>query len=144
MKVPDDARLDPGTGNYSVTVRYRTTESFGNILQKGQSGAKGGNWKFQAPKGIVRCVFRGTQGQATAGSGVAINDGRWHTVRCDRTPTSVTMTVDGRVTGKKNRSTGSISNSNPLTIGGKLDCDQINTTCDYFVGDIDYVTIATG
>jgi hypothetical protein len=28
-----------------------------------------------------------------------------------------------------------------MTIGGKLNCDQQQTTCDYFVGDIDYVII---
>jgi hypothetical protein len=26
-------------------------------------------------------------------------------------------------------------------MAGKLNCDQINTTCDYFAGDIDYVKI---
>jgi hypothetical protein len=27
----------------------------------------------------------------------------------------------------------------PMTVGGKLDCDQIDITCDYFSGQIDYV-----
>jgi len=30
----------------------------------------------------------------------------------------------------------------PFTIGGKTECDQITITCDYFVGDIDYVRIS--
>ena len=34
-----------------MTIRYRTTRSFGNIAQKGQNGAKGGYWKFEAPGG---------------------------------------------------------------------------------------------
>ena len=29
----------------------------------------------------------------------------------------------------------------PLTIGGKVDCDQVKVTCDYFAGDIDWVRI---
>jgi len=39
--------------------------------------------------------------------------------------------------------TGNIANNVPLTIGGKVNCDQYITTCDYFVGDIDWVTIET-
>lgn len=145
VTIPDAPQLDPGTSDYAVTVRFRTTRKFGNILQKGQSGAIGGMWKFQAPKGIVHCLFRGSNDErATAGSGVALNDGQWHTVRCDRTATRVTMTVDGVVTGIKNGSTGNISNSKPLTIAGKPNCDQITISCDYFVGDIDYVRIEKG
>jgi hypothetical protein len=29
----------------------------------------------------------------------------------------------------------------PLSIGGKVQCDQIDDTCDYFSGDIDWVRI---
>ena len=38
-------------------------------------------------------------------------------------------------------STGKISNTRPISIAGKLNCDQVTTTCDYFTGDIDYVKI---
>jgi hypothetical protein len=72
-----------------------------------------------------------------------VNDGAWHTVRCERTGSSVVMTVDGVVTGRNRNPTGSIANTRPLAIGGKLNCDQVNTTCDYFVGDLDYVKIQT-
>jgi hypothetical protein len=40
--------------------------------------------------------------------------------------------------------TGDITNTVPLTIGGKLNCDQISVTCDYFVGEIDYIRIEVG
>jgi hypothetical protein len=30
-----------------------------------------------------------------------------------------------------------------LTIAGKLNCDQVNTTCDYFAGDLDNLKIET-
>jgi hypothetical protein len=29
-----------------------------------------------------------------------------------------------------------------MTVGGKINCDQINVTCDYFSGDIDYIRIS--
>jgi hypothetical protein len=73
----------------------------------------------------------------------SLNDGQWHVVRCERTATQVVMTVDGVVTMRVRHATGMISNNVPLTIGGKLNCDQISITCDYFAGDIDYVTIET-
>ena len=143
-QVPDSATLRPGTSDYAVTVRYRTTENFGNILQKGQSGGTKGYWKFQQPKGIVSCLFRGASGSKSVNSGTPLNDGAWHTVRCERTATKVVMTIDGTKTRTATGATGAITNTAVLTIGGKLSCDQIEVTCDYFVGDIDYVRIEKG
>jgi hypothetical protein len=53
------------------------------------------------------------------------------------------MTVDGVVTGRNRNPTGSIANARPITIARKLNCDQVQTTCDYFAGDLDYVKIET-
>lgn len=138
--------LNPGSGTYSVTLRYRTTKHFGNIVQKGQAGAKGGYFKLENPNGRLNCVFRGVSSSGSflrkaVESGV-ISDGSWHTVVCTRTPTGLTLKVDGRQVAAAKGSTGKISNPNPITIGGKLNCDQVNTTCDYFTGDIDYIKIA--
>jgi Laminin G domain len=144
VQVPNDSSLNPGTRNFSITVTYRTTHSFGNLIQKGQSGAKGGYFKIQLPNGIAQCLFRGASGSIAVGSGRALNDGQWHTLHCQRTSTAVTMTVDGKVTGKKSGATGTISNSSPLTIAGKLNCDQVKVTCDYFAGDVDRVQLDAG
>ena len=32
-----DSRLNPGSDDYAVTIRYRTNQHFGNIIQKGQA-----------------------------------------------------------------------------------------------------------
>jgi hypothetical protein len=145
VQVPDSPLLDPGTRDYAVTIRYRTTQNFGNVLQKGQSGVAGGYWKFQAPKGVLSCLFRGAAGSRSVNSGVPLNDGAWHIVRCERTADRVTMTVDAgtpaQITRRALGLTGSIANASPLTIGGKASCNQVTVTCDYFSGDIDYVTI---
>jgi len=142
VQVPHDNRLNPGTGNFAVELRMRTTNSFGNVIQKGQAGSPGGYWKFQQPSGKISCLFRGSAGSSTASSGtVRVNDGAWHTVRCERTSSSVVMTVDGAVTGRNRNATGTIANTRPVTIAGKLNCDQVEITCDYFAGDIDYVRI---
>jgi hypothetical protein len=144
VRVPHNSRLNPGSGNFAVELRLRTTHSFGNVMQKGQAGAAGGYWKLQQPSGKISCLFRGVVGSSTASSGtVRVNDGAWHTVRCERTSSSVIMRVDGVVTGRNFNATGSIANTKPLSIAGKLNCDQVTITCDYFAGDIDYIKIQT-
>jgi hypothetical protein len=143
VTIPHNDRLNPGTGNFAVEIRMRTTHSFGNVIQKGQAGSKGGYWKFQQPSGKITCLFRGSAGSSTAGAGstVRVNDGNWHTVRCERTSSMVTMLIDGVVTGRNRNATGTIANTRPVTIAGKGNCDQVTITCDYFSGDIDYVKI---
>jgi hypothetical protein len=151
ITVPDakDGSLDPGAGRFSVEIRYRTTHAFGNIIQKGQATTVGGQVKFQQPKGKISCMFKTSTGTATASSGtLLLDDGAWHVVRCDRTPSAVTMYVDGVKTMRINHTTGTLNNTKPWTIGGKLDCDAAAgsgaDSCDYFAGDIDYVRLIKG
>jgi hypothetical protein len=141
VTVPDDSELDPGTRDYAVTLRLRTTYQFGNIIQKGQSTVSGGNFKLQIPNGIVECVFRGSNGSILVSSTRRLNDGSWHTVRCERTYADVTLTVDGSRVARRSGWTGRIDNSWPLSIGGKTSCDQVYVGCDYYAGDLDYVEI---
>ena len=54
------------------------------------------------------------------------------------------MYVDGVFMSRKVGSTGAIDNTIPMTIGGKINCDQVAITCDYFTGMIDYVRISRG
>jgi PKD repeat protein len=146
VQVHDD-RLNPGIGDYAVTVRFRTTETFGNIIQKGQSGAPGGNFKWQIPRGKLVCKFKGLDANGavvskSVNSGeTLLNDGAWHVVRCERKGDKVIMTIDDTITRTGIGHTGNIVNTSPLTIGGKLNCDQVEITCDYFVGEVDYVKI---
>lgn len=145
IRVSDAWALDPQTRDYAVSIRYRTTQRSGNLLQKGQSAAPGGFWKLDSHKGVLRCLFRGARGSESVNSGSALNDGSWHTVRCLRTADRVTMTVDAgtkaQITRRALGVTGKISNANPLTIGGKANCDQVKVSCDYYTGAIDYVRI---
>ena len=147
--VPDapDGSLDPGPGNFSVEVRFRTslvgTET-PNLLQKGQSGATGGQVKLQLVQGRLSCTFKTPQGTATDVEEVAVADGGWHVVRCDRTPTSVTVFVDGARSGARNATTGTLNNTKPWAVGGKQQCDARSVDCDYFAGDVDYVRLTKG
>lgn len=145
---PDDS-LDPGTDNFSVEIRYRSKDKFGNVLQKGQSRTRGGQVKFQQPKGVISCMFKSPTGRAATSSKTPLNDGQWHVVRCERTPTQVTMYVDGVFRNRIRKPTGNINNNKSWTIGGKYECDTGDPTvgadsCDYFPGDIDYVKFTKG
>lgn len=142
----DDQRLDPGDHSWAISFRYRTSRPYGNIVQKGQAHSKGGQIKFQLPKGQISCMFKGAGGERRSIKTInRYDDDQWHTVRCVRTPASVTLTVDeGTPTAETRRingSSGTIDNVIPMTIGGKINCDQVDITCDYFQGDIDWVTV---
>ena len=141
IQVPDHAYLDPGSDTFTLEIRYRTKEKFGNIIQKGQSATPGGQWKVQNPGGLPSCLFKSGTNRVATQSKVALNDNLWHTLTCVKTPTSVTLYADGVYQSRKNGVTGTINNSKPVTIGGKFDCDQVTVTCDYFSGQIDSVKI---
>lgn len=144
-RVPHTTLFNPDAGDFSVTIRLRTRNSFGNVIQKGQGTAVGGYWKFEIPGGLPRCLFRGATGASRTGyANVDVSDNRWHTITCNRTSSYVEMYVDGVRTSRAFGQTGTIGNNAQLSIGGKSQCDGVNTTCDYFGGDIDYVKISKG
>jgi hypothetical protein len=144
VTVPDSSALDPGDRDYAVSLRLRTTGKFGNIIQKGQATVSGGNFKLQIPNGIVQCLYRGSVTTLLVSSKRRLNDGRWHTVRCERTSSGVSLTVDGTVEARRSGRTGKISNSWPVAIGGKTSCDQVKVGCDYYVGDLDWIRLEAG
>ena len=141
--------LNPGTADFSVTVRLRITsvvQSLGNVMQKGQTGTAGGLWKIQLDggNGRILCEFVSPSGSGGIRSAQVVADNLWHTVTCERSATQVTTTVDG-ITTRINKSVGNIANNQPLSIGGKHTCTATpNHDCDYFIGSIDYVQIQTG
>jgi Ca2+-binding RTX toxin-like protein len=139
----DSSRLNPGIANFTFIMRFKTS-SFGdqNIVQKGQAKTGGGQWKIAIKKGKIVCNFLGVVHRSAVWSNEIIADNKWHTVRCDRRTTGVTQTIDGG-TPKTNRNwTGSISNTWPVSIGGKPKCDGgVTVGCDYYVGFIDRVVL---
>lgn len=151
VTVPDDSRLDPGTEPYAVTLRFRTNASDPNIVQKGQSGQRGGYWKFVLKRGWPRCHFRDENhntkaiGFVKGSPAYKVDDGQWHTVRCERLANGVRVTLNYGEPNAVSRfirgSIGRIDNRRPLSIGGKLDCARADVGCDYFVGQIDWIRI---
>lgn len=152
IMVPDaaDASLDPQSERFVVEFRMRTTDKFGNILQKGQARTAGGQVKFQQPGGYVSCMFKSSPDvQASIKSSIATNDGQWHVIRCERTTSEVRLYIDGVFNKRIRKTTGNINNTKPWTIGGKFECDTSDPTvgadsCDYYPGDIDWIRITKG
>lgn len=137
--IPHQDALNPGTQDFAVTVRLRTKNRFGNIIQKGQGTQVGGYFKMENPAAVLKCLFLGTNDKASLTDYRTRNDEQWHTVKCARSGNQFTMTIDDELVMTKTRAIGSISNPRPISIGGKYTCDVVKITCDYFVGEIDYV-----
>lgn len=129
--------LNPGYGGFGVTVRVLTGAGNQNILQKGQANTAGGYFKVDMVQGRAFCVFRGSQGFHAIGSSQTLWDRNWHTIRCERRSTGVTIRIDGGSARTNWGATGLIQNTTPLTIGGKLYCSPPQVGCDYFIGNID-------
>jgi hypothetical protein len=151
VTVPDDPRLDPGTQPYAVTIRFRTTQVGPNIVQKGQSGQTGGYWKLVLHKGWPRCHFRdGNNNTKAIGfvdgpTSLKVNDGRWHTLRCERLSNGVRVTLEPGTPNEVSKfiagAIGNIDNRRPFMIGGKLDCASASVGCDYFKGQLDWIHV---
>jgi len=142
--VPSAARLSPATGGYGVSVRFRTSGVTSNLVQKGQSGTSGGMWKLEIDDGRLKCLFRGSAGNAAVASSERVDDGAWHVVRCQRHGGRVELVIDGAVVARRSDSAGRIANNWEVAIGGKSRCNQVSVGCDPFAGDVDWVRIDRG
>jgi hypothetical protein len=133
--------LNPGTGAFAVTVRLYTGAGDQNILQKGQSTTSGGFFKIDMLRGFVYCTFKGSSGRVAVGSSKTVWNHVWHTIRCERRSTGVTIKVDGGTPRTRAGATGNIANTQPLAIGGKRVCNGTTIQCDYYVGLLDRAVV---
>jgi concanavalin A-like lectin/glucanase superfamily protein len=144
----NDADLNPGTRNFrwGATVNVSKTQLAGssNVLQKGVATTES-QWKMQVGEthGRAQCVVVG-RGSATAylvRSSIAVADGKWHKVLCNRAGASMAIYVDGVARGSVRVPVAlTISNDKPLRIGGP----NFNTSSDMFHGYLDDVYATLG
>ena len=139
----NSSRLNPGRGDFAVSVRFATGfRPHQHLIQKGQATTAGGMWKIPMKQGRVGCMFIGSRDRAGIFSReTALWDGAWHTVRCERRRTGVTVIVDGGQPRTNDKWTGKIENTWPTSIGGKWSCRPPDVHCDYYVGHIDRVVV---
>lgn len=145
VTVPNNARLNPGTGDFTVSAKIRfsapPSSSVGDydLVRKGLAGTAGGNWKMEIlQSGKAYCLFKGSAGRVVLTNGPVLADNVWHTVSCTRSGSTVRLEVDG-ATYTKSGPTGSIANTVALRVGNK------NTAGgDQYAGLMDEVSITTG
>jgi Laminin G domain len=135
------SRLNPGRADFAVTIRLFTGAGNQNILQKGQVHTAGGMYKIDMVRGHVICFFKGSSGRAAVRSRQTVWDNAWHTVRCQRRSTGVTIVVDGGTPRTTVGATGNIANTWALSIGGKSHCNPPDVQCDYYVGRLDRAVV---
>lgn len=139
--VPNSASLNPGSRDFTLTENIRTNARVTNwnVTQKGYSVSPGGQYKIEirhrggGAAGQVACVFRGSVGKVVLVNGPDVTDDRWHHIVCAKHATSVALQVDFGTIYRAYRTVGSISNTEPLTIGSKAPGD------DQYIGRIDEV-----
>ena len=128
IRIPDDPSMDPGDGDFAVTVSVRFSVLPGpstmDVVRKGIDG-DGGYWKVelfnQSGSARARCLWRDNAGHQTSlvqGSGLQNN--AWHTITCALQGDETKMTVDGNTkTNTPDAAIGTISNSRETKIGAK-------------------------
>ena len=143
VSVPDSADLNPSRSSFSFTLHLNyparpsaAAEDF-DVLRKGRGTSEGGSFKLEIlTSGAAFCDFRGSAADGSVSSSSALTTGRWHTVTCSRT--SSTVTVDG-TSRTKSVSTGTISNSGSLYIGARS-----SSGGDQYRGTVDAVSVSKG
>jgi hypothetical protein len=143
VTVADAPELDPGAREFAIEAKVKTTASDGVIVQKGLSTSPGGQWRMQLLGGQVSCLFKGDTEQGATKSSVRVDDNQWHTIKCELTATGTTVYVDDAKDGHQNKAVTGVDSSDPVWVGGKAGCGSI-TSCDYYVGSVDYVRIYRG
>jgi hypothetical protein len=153
VEVPDNGSLDPGAQRMTVTATVRTVggampdDSY-DLVRKGLTTTPGGEWKMEIKRasnvtvGKLNCVFKGVMpdGRRVAVARIAnvnLNDGKQHTIKCIKTPTSVQAVVDGRVF-TTSKATGWIDNTASVILGAK------SATDDVLQGTLDEVSVDIG
>jgi hypothetical protein len=123
----------------SLLMTPADTAAGANVLQKGFSVGGGTQYKLQVDgrAGRPSCVLStgGTIYRVSGPGGVA--DGRWHSVVCTRVGARLSIAVDGRAVSRRVPAGLSISNNQPLRIGGK----NVGPANDQFAGRLDNVFV---
>ena len=143
-----DDSLNPGrrTLSYgaSVLMTHSDLSDGANVFQKGYSVGGGSQFKLQVDHrlGHPSCVITGQSARIYRAEPLLdVADGTWHNLVCSRTPTALTIIVDGVPRAAVPVPPRlSIANTEPIRIGGK----GPSKGNDQFAGMIDnvFMTIA--
>jgi hypothetical protein len=148
LEAPNDADLNPGTRPFrwgaSVFVTPARLVGSSNVMQKGVTTTDS-QWKLQigSAHGKAQCVLvgRGSTTAYIARSSITVADGAWHKVLCQRSGTTLAVSVDGVNRGRTAVPGAlSVTNALPLRVGGP----NFNTSSDMYHGYLDDVLAVLG
>jgi hypothetical protein len=146
VKVPNNASLIPGASDFTVTVHVKfstiPSPAIGDydLIRRGLSSSSGGDWKIEilprdnGTTAKASCHASGSVGSRTNTNGPNLADNAWHTIRCIKRASSLTLQVDG-VSYPKSATIGSITNTSQSTLGAK-------STGDWYGGLMDEVSFS--
>jgi Concanavalin A-like lectin/glucanases superfamily len=130
---------NPGTADFAIGVDLLVApEEAGvdqNVMQKGNFD-DAAQWKIQVSgEDRGQCVFRipGQDDALVLESEASVADGAWHTVRCLRQGTELSIDVDGARSSTSIPADVNFSNPRPLLMGGRdtgAENDQLHGTVD--------------
>jgi hypothetical protein len=135
--------FNPGTRpirfGAKVLMTSADTGPGANVIQKGFSVGGGSQYKLQVDGRFARpsCVLADGRAIYRLVGPASIADGRWHTVTCTRIGGRMSINIDGRAISRRIPAGLSISNTEPLRIGGK----SAGPYNDQFAGRIDDVFV---
>jgi hypothetical protein len=141
IRIPHHASMNPGSGDFSVTVSVRFSVLPGattfDVIRKGVEG-DGGYWKVelfnQTGSARARCVWHDNAGHQTSlVQGSNLQNNAWHTITCALHGEQTRIVVDGNAKTNTPAALGTISNSRETTIGAKP------TGGDWYMGLADEV-----
>jgi Concanavalin A-like lectin/glucanases superfamily len=150
ISVPYNANLSPGPADVTASVDVNTTFMPGtdgldfDLLRSAK-----GNPQYKIElyprkgKAQAQCIFHGSVANTTLHKGPSLNDGAWHTIVCTKTPSQVSLTVDGKVVGTRAITIGAITHKSrtPFQIGYK---PTSNCGADFYHGSIRNVSVSIG
>jgi concanavalin A-like lectin/glucanase superfamily protein len=150
VTVPSSPLLNPGSARLTFTAHVRYTVTPPNtsttdydVLRKGTASDSAQFYKLEIrPDNRAVCRFVGSKTSSKGlliHTGPALNDGRWHTITCEKTSSQIRLVIDG-VVHAKSGTVGSISNTGALTLGAKAG----GTASDFYNGDLDEVSVSIG
>jgi uncharacterized membrane protein len=154
ISVPASATLNPGTSNYSYAVTMSLPKGYTyahdlSLVRRGASKLSGAYYKMElvynksTGNTHLECAMRDQNGVtgyvSTSASG--LNDGAWHTLKCTKTASSISLTKGGSTYTKSVR-LGNLSTTRQLNFGA----EQVTATSfwEHFPGLMDDITITKG
>jgi Concanavalin A-like lectin/glucanases superfamily len=149
VAVPDSDSLDPQESDITLKAGVKVTDApmdddSYDIVRKGLVTTPGGDYKMEIMRaadptvGKLHCLFKGDGGTVDKVARHDIVDGKFHTLECIKTSTSVMVRVDGKSGSTKAGSAGSIANASEVLVGAKTVTPRPD---DMFRGSMDFVSI---